>query len=104
MRRLTEEMGRPRDRINRRTRFHLTIVAVGFAVLVVPAFTEKYLPPAIFRSISYGAIGLFLAGMALMHVGITFPKCHAMLGLALMYSREKVTHCPRCGIDFDQEY
>jgi uncharacterized paraquat-inducible protein A len=40
----------------------------------------------------------------LMHIGITCPKCHAILGLALMYSREKVTHCPRCGIDFDKEY
>jgi len=83
---------------------YLTMVAVGFAALAILAFTEKYLPPTFFRPIFQGAIGLFLAGMVLMHVGITCPKCRAILGLALMYSREKVTHCPRCGIDFDKEY
>jgi hypothetical protein len=80
------------------------MVAVGFAVLVLLAFTEKYIPPSLFSPISLGAIGLFLAGMVLMHVGITCPKCRAILGLALMYSREKLTRCPRCGIDFDKEY
>lgn len=79
------------------------MVAVGFGVLAILAFSEKYLPPTFFRPIFYCAIGLFLAGMILMHVGITCPKCHAMLGIALMYSREKVTHCPRCGTGFDEE-
>lgn len=97
-------MSRPRDIINRRTRVYLTIVAVFFTILTILAFTEKYLPPTFFRIISLGAIGMFVVGILLMHVGITCPKCHAILGLALMYSREKVTHCPRCGIDFDKEY
>jgi hypothetical protein len=79
------------------------MVAVGFGVLVILAFTEKHLPPAFFRPIFHGALGLFLAGMILMHVGITCPKCRAILGIALMYSREKVTHCPRCGTSFDEE-
>lgn len=101
--RLTKGMMRPRDRINRRKNWILTVVGVGFGSLAILAFVEKFLPPTLARQMSYWAIGVFVVGLILMHVGITCPKCHAMLGLALMYSREKMTRCPKCGMDFDKE-
>ena len=92
----------PRDIINRRKNVYLTLVAVGFSAMAILAFTEKYLPNALFNTILYGAISLFVAGNILMYVGIRCPQCKAMLGYVIVFSAGKIDQCPRCTINFDE--
>ena len=70
----------PRDGINRRKKLYLTLVAVGFSVMAILAFAEKYMPTAIFKTLLYGSILIFLVGNVLMYIGIRCPKCNAILG------------------------
>ena len=93
----------PRDIINSRKKVYLTLVAVGFSVMVILAFAEKYMPSALFNTFLYGAISLFVLGNILMYIGIRCPKCKAMLGYIIVFSAEKVDQCPRCRINFDED-
>ena len=94
---------KPRDGINRLTKLYLTLVAVGFSVMILLAYAEKHLPPGLFKALLYGAISLFLAGNILMYIGIRCPKCKAMLGYHIVFSAGKAHQCPRCRMEFDQE-
>lgn len=91
------------DKINRRKNIYLTLVAVGFAALTVLAFTEKYMPPAIFKWILYCAFVLFVTGNVLLYIGLKCPKCNSIIGYAIVFSAEKVVQCPRCRVMFDED-
>jgi hypothetical protein len=93
---------RPRDKINNRKNTYLTFVAIGFAALVVLAFTEKYIPAPVFKTILYGALALFGVGNVLLYIGIVCPKCKSIIGYAIVFSAEKVDQCPRCRVMFDE--
>lgn len=92
-----------RDQINRRKNIYLTLVATGFAAMTVLAFTERYLPAATFRWILYLALTVFAVGNTLLYVGITCPKCHSIIGYAIVFAANKVEQCPRCRVVFDEE-
>lgn len=92
----------PRDGINRRKKLYLTLVAVGFSVMAILAFAEKYMPTAIFKTLLYGSILIFLVGNVLMYIGIRCPKCNAILGYHIVFSAGKADQCPRCRIHFDE--
>ena len=93
---------RPRDIINKQKKIYLTLVAVGFAVMTVLAFAEKYIPAMIFRPILYCALALFGVGNILLYIGIRCPKCNSILGYVIVFSAEKVDQCPRCRVMFDE--
>jgi len=93
----------PRDRIIRREKLYLTLVAVGFSVMIILSFTEKYMPVTIFKALLYGSISLFLVGNILLYVGIRCPKCKAILGYHIVFSAGKADHCPRCRMNFDED-
>lgn len=93
---------RPRDRIDRLKNLYLTLVAVGFSAMALLAFTEKYMPAALFKALLYSAIALFLAGNILMYIGIRCPKCKAILGYIIVFSAGKADQCPHCRINFDE--
>lgn len=95
-------MMRPRDRIDRLKNLYLTLVAVGFSAMALLAFTEKYMPAALFKALLYSAIALFLAGNILMYIGIRCPKCKAILGYIIVFSAGKADQCPHCRINFDE--
>jgi hypothetical protein len=94
---------RPRDRINRRKKLYLTLVAVGFSAMAILAFTEKHMPTALFKPLLYSAISLFVVGNTLMYIGIRCPKCKAILGYIIVFSAGKVDQCPHCRINFDED-
>ncbi|MHB8783144.1 MAG: hypothetical protein ACYDAX_06935 [Desulfobacteria bacterium] len=94
---------KPRDGINRRKKWYLTLVAVGFSALILLAYTEKYMAPGLFRTLLYNALALFLAGNILMYIGIRCPKCKATLGYHIVFSAGKAYQCPRCRVNFDEE-
>jgi phage FluMu protein Com len=94
---------RPRDIINRRKNIYLVIVAISFGVFAVVAFAEKYLPEPLGKAISYGAGSVFLVGVLFVYFGIKCPKCNKTLGLNFVYAEEKLTHCPRCNVNFDED-
>lgn len=94
---------RPRDRIDRLKNLYLTLVAVGFSAMALLAFTEKYMPAALFKALLYSAIALFLAGNILMYIGIRCPKCKAILGYIIVFSAGKADQCPHCRMNFDEE-
>ena len=94
---------RPRDRINALKKLYLTLVAIGFSALAILAFTEKYLPPVLFKDLLYSAISLFLAGNILMYLGIRCPKCKAILGYHIVFAAGKIDQCPRCRINLDKD-
>jgi len=94
---------KPRDVIDKRKNTYLIVVAASFAVMTILAFTEKYIPPDIFRPLVRGSIAVFVAGNILMYIGIRCPKCKAILGYVIVFSRKKVDQCPRCRILFDEE-
>jgi hypothetical protein len=96
-------MTRPRDRINSRKKLYLTLVAVGFSAMTILAFSEKYVPIQLFKTLLYGAISLFLIGNVLMYVGIRCPKCKAIMGYHIVFSAGKADQCPRCRINFDED-
>ena len=93
---------RPSDKINKRKKSYLIIVAIGFAAMTVLAFTEKYIPAVIFTPILYSALALFGVGNLLLYIGIRCPKCKAILGYVIVFSAEKVDQCPRCRVMFDE--
>ena len=94
---------RPRVIINRRKNIYLVIVAISFGVFAVVAFAEKYLPEPLGKAISYGAGSVFLVGVLFVYFGIKCPKCNKILGLNFVYAEEKLTHCPRCNVNFDED-
>ena len=81
---------------------YLILVAVGFSAMAILAFTEKYIPTALFKTFLYSAVSLFAAGNILLYIGIRCPKCNAMIGWAIVFAAEKVEQCPRCRINFDE--
>jgi len=93
---------RLRDRIDSRKKTYLTLVAIGFAALIVLAFIEKYMPAIIFKAILYSALVIFCAGNILLYIGIRCPKCDAIIGYVIVFSAEKVDQCPRCRVMFDE--
>jgi Na+/citrate or Na+/malate symporter len=90
------------DKINKRKNLFLTLVAIGFAALIILAFIEKYMPSTIFKPILYGSLALFVLGNILLYVGIKCPKCNSIIGYAIVFSAEKVDQCPRCRVMFDE--
>lgn len=94
---------RPRDSLNRQKRIYLTTVALGFSVMVVLAFSDKYLPPSLNKAMTIVAVTVFAVGILLVYWGIRCPRCHATLGLRFVYAEETLRHCPRCGVDFDED-
>lgn len=93
---------RPRDAINRRKKSYLTIVAAGFGVLTVLAFTEQYLPKSLSAVLKIAAGAVFAAGVLLVYFGIKCPKCGKTLGMKFVYAEETLVRCPRCGVNFDE--
>jgi len=94
---------RSRDKIDKRKKLYITIAAIGFAALIVLAFTEKYMSGSIFRPLLYGALALLVAGNILLYVGIRCPKCGAIIGYMIVFSVEKIDQCPRCRVMFDEK-
>ena len=92
----------PRDKINKRKKFYLTLVATGFAAMTVMAFSEKYLSATIFKGILYSALALFGVGNILLYIGIRCPKCNSIIGYVIVFSAGKVDQCPRCRVMFDE--
>ena len=95
---------RPREIINRRKNLYLLIVATGFGIFAVLAFTEKYLPESLGKAISYASGIVFLVGVFLVYFGIKCPKCNKTLGLNFVFAEEKLTHCPRCNANYDEDF
>lgn len=93
---------KPRDKINKQKKLYLTLVAIGFAALIVLAFSEKYLPATIFKAVLYSALALFCVGNILLYLGITCPKCNSIIGYAIVFSADKTDQCPRCRVMFDE--
>lgn len=93
---------KPRDKINKRKKLYLTLVAIGFAAMIVLAFIEKYMPTIIFKGILYSALALFGVGNILLYIGIKCPKCNSIIGYAIVFSAEKLDQCPRCRVMFDE--
>lgn len=94
---------RPRDKINGRKKLYLTLVAIGFAAMIVLAFTERFIPALVFKPMLYGALALFGVGNLLLYVGIKCPKCNSIIGYAIVFSAEKVDQCPSCRVVFNKE-
>jgi phage FluMu protein Com len=95
---------RPKDEINSRKKLYLTLVAVGFSAMAILAFAEKYIPAVLFKSLLYSSISLFLVGNILMYIGIRCPRCKAILGYVIVFSAGKADQCPRCRINFDDDF
>jgi phage FluMu protein Com len=91
-----------RDKINKRKNTYLTLVAIGFAALIVLAFIEKYMPAMIFKAVLYSALAIFAAGNILLYIGIRCPKCNSIIGYAIVFSAEKLDQCPRCRVNYDE--
>jgi hypothetical protein len=94
---------RPRDILNRRKKLYFMIVAISFLAMILIAFSDKYLPQSLYKAISIGAVTVFVIGVLLVYFGIKCPKCKAILGLKYVYAEETLSHCPRCGIKFDED-
>jgi len=94
---------RPRDILNQKKKIYLMVAGISFAILTVMAFLEKYLSRSLFNVISLGSGTVFLVGVLLVYVGIKCPKCNKILGLKFVYADETLSHCPRCGINFDED-
>jgi len=90
------------DRINKRKNLYLTLVAASFLALILLAFTEKYMPADIFKTLLYSTLSVFLVGNILMSLGIRCPKCKAILGYHIVFSAGKADRCPRCQMSFDE--
>jgi len=94
---------RPRDILNQRKKIYFMIVAISFVILAMVAFLDKYLPTSLFNILSLGSGTVFTVGVVLVYIGIKCPKCNKILGLKFVYAEETLTHCPRCGINFDED-
>jgi Na+/citrate or Na+/malate symporter len=90
------------DKINKRKNLYLTLVAIGFAVLILLAFIEKYMPAMIFKPMLYSALAIFGVGNILLYIGIRCPKCNSIIGYAIVFSAEKIDQCPRCKVTLDE--
>jgi phage FluMu protein Com len=42
-------------------------------------------------------------GNTLLYIGIKCPKCHSIIGYAIVFAAEKVVQCPRCRVVFDEQ-
>jgi hypothetical protein len=93
---------RLRDKIDKQKNLYLTLVAIGFAAMIVLAFIEKYMPTTLFKWILYSAVTLFGVGNILLYIGLRCPKCNATIGYAIVFSAEKLDRCPRCKIMLDE--
>jgi len=93
---------RLRDKINKQKNLYLTIVAIGFSVLIVLAFIEIYLPAVIFKALLYSALVIFFVGNILLYIGIRCPKCDSIIGYVIVFSAGKVDQCPRCRVMLDE--
>jgi hypothetical protein len=94
---------KPRQILNHRKKTYLLIVVVGFAVLALVGYIEKYLPKSLFEILALGSGTVFVAGILLVYWGIKCPKCGKILGLKFVYAEETLSHCPRCGVAFDED-
>jgi Na+/citrate or Na+/malate symporter len=94
---------RPRDILNQRKKVYFMIVGISFVILVIVAFLDKYLPRPLFNIISLGSGTVFVVGIILVYIGIKCPKCNKILGLKFVYAEETLIHCPRCGVNFDED-
>jgi len=94
---------RPRDKINKLKKLYLILVAIGFAALIVLAYSEKYMPANMYKPILYSAIALFGIGNILLYVGIICPKCNSIIGYAVVFSAGKLDQCPRCRVKLDED-
>jgi len=79
------------------------IVAISFVILAILAFLDKYLPRSLFNVITLGSGTVFAVGILLVYIGIKCPKCNKILGLKFVFAEETLIHCPRCGINFDED-
>jgi len=79
------------------------IVAISFVTLAILAFLDKYLPRSLFNVITLGSGTVFAVGILLVYIGIKCPKCNKILGLKFVFAEETLIHCPRCGINFDED-
>ena len=94
---------RPRDILNKRKKTYLIITAVSFVTLAMVAFLDKYIPQSLFNIVSIGSGTVFAVGILLVYIGIKCPKCNKILGLKFVFAEETLIHCPRCGINFDED-
>jgi len=94
---------RPRDILNKRKKTYLIITAVSFVTLAMVAFLDKYIPQSLFNIVSLGSGTVFAVGILLVYIGIKCPKCNKILGLKFVFAEETLIHCPRCGINFDED-
>jgi nitrate/nitrite transporter NarK len=90
------------DKINKRKNLYLTLVAIGFAALILLAFIEKNIPIIIYKAILYSALVIFGVGNILLYIGIRCPKCDSIIGYAIVFSAEKLDQCPRCRVMLDE--
>jgi phage FluMu protein Com len=79
------------------------IVAISFVTLAMLTFLDKYLPRSLFNVISLGSGTVFAVSILLVYIGIKCPKCNKILGLKFVFAEETLIHCPRCGINFDED-
>ena len=94
---------RPREILNQRKKVYLMIVAISFVTLAMLTFLDKYLPRSLFNVISLVSGTVFAVGILLVYIGIKCPKCNKILGLKFVFAEETLIHCPRCGINFDED-
>jgi hypothetical protein len=87
---------RPIDKINKRKNLYLTLVAIGFAVLVGLIFIENQLSPIVYKTILYSGLAIFGVGNLLLYVGIRCPLCKSIIGYVIVFSAGKADQCPRC--------
>jgi phage FluMu protein Com len=57
----------------------------------------------VFNIIALGSGTIFAVGILLIYIGIKCPKCNKILGLKFVFAEETLIHCPRCGINFDED-
>jgi DNA-directed RNA polymerase subunit RPC12/RpoP len=89
--------------LNQRKKVYLMIVAISFVTLAMLTFLDEYLPRSLFNVILLGSGTVFAVGILLVYIGIKCPKCNKILGLKFVFAEETLIHCPRCGINFDED-
>jgi hypothetical protein len=94
---------KPREMLNQRKKVYLMIVAISFVTLAMLTFLDEYLPRSLFNVILLGSGTVFAVGILLVYIGIKCPKCNKILGLKFVFAEETLIHCPRCGINFDED-
>jgi peptide subunit release factor 1 (eRF1) len=94
---------RPRDLLNRRKKVCFLIAGISFFAMAIVAFSVDYLPSSLYKTLSIGTVTVFVVGVFYTYAGIKCPKCNKILGLKFVYAEETLSHCPRCGINFDED-